>query len=127
MRNFFLNRTLKKEAEEAELDRTAERRKGFWGKRRVRRPTLKGKHVHEVPIAAPGGGTVQGAKDEARQQRDKTPPPTPAGKGEAVIPNVEDRAEGDFYEDEADARPLDGPQQPGKLMHSPHLDRKSVV
>ncbi|KAK4698681.1 phospholipid-translocating ATPase, partial [Phenoliferia sp. Uapishka_3] len=129
--SYFLNRTLKKEAEEAETDRVEERKKGFWGKRRIRRPTLKGK-AHEKPIEVPGGGTLQGAKDEANQRSgkgDRTPPMmmSPA-KGEAVIPNLEDREEGDYYEDEKDKlAPAEGQaSKPGHLLHAP-LDLSRIM
>lgn len=74
------------------------RKKGFWGKRRVRRPTLvgggkkgsqeetvgTGTEPSEVPRDAPGGGNVQGAK-----------------KGEAQAPPLHERMAGDDYADDA--------------------------
>lgn len=127
---FFLKRALVKEADEAEESRNAERKKGFWGKRRIRRPTLKGSkkpsmsnlrdqeigHDSEgTRIDALGGGDVQSAKREGKES--KTPPTV----SEPKVPAVGEREEGDEYEDERDAGPLDGPQQAGSLLHLPSM------
>lgn len=94
MRNWFVGRSLVAEAEHAENERQTERKKAFWGRRRVRRPKKKGETASngeglapsEVPRDAPGGGTLQAGKK--------------AGKGdEARIPEMHERLEGDHFAD----------------------------
>lgn len=94
IRNFFKKQSFADESGEEEFDRE-QRKRGFWGKRRVRRPTLSkganGQEPAEVPRDAPGGGNVQGGKKAA------------AAGNEARAPELHERLEGDHYADEAES------------------------
>jgi phospholipid-translocating ATPase len=112
---YFLNRKFKQEAVEAEEDRSTERKKGFWGGRKVRRPTLTGraKDAAQDGEAGPSDGG-DGAKT----------PDKDGAKGplsEPKVPDVKDREEGDHYEDDADIAPPTEPSAPGHLLHMPHM------
>ncbi|GAA5950524.1 hypothetical protein JCM21900_001216 [Sporobolomyces salmonicolor] len=157
IRNSLMRRQLIREAEEAEEERDVREKKGFWGSKVLRRPTMARKKKHsamldegegsfdgngyeqgdaEVPRPAPGGGTLQAAKEEGSRMRSASA----AGKAgrargntaetyEAGLPARHLREEGDYYADDADAHPngpIDTPgkpnaeQQPGAALHVPH-------
>ncbi|GAA5954486.1 hypothetical protein JCM3765_004472 [Sporobolomyces pararoseus] len=159
VRNFFLRRSLVREAEDAEEEREFREKKGFWGSKVLRKPTLgrrknksksfdDDKHsgngegngfeqgdVEEVRIA-PGGGTLQGARDRATSSATQgssmangRPRANTAGTYEAELPARHLREEGDYYADDVDEAhrgPVDTPgqpnaeQQPGGSIHLPH-------
>ncbi|GAA6027010.1 hypothetical protein JCM8097_006037 [Rhodosporidiobolus ruineniae] len=167
IRNFFLRRQLVREAEEAEEEREHRQKKGFWGKRVFKPSGKKGKARSnsgplvqidsaddegrgdaQIPITAPGGGTLQAAKEEGGRARSgsaatqksagktgessagRSRANTSAGVSyEAPVPARHLREEGDFYADDADAEggATDTPgkpneeQQPGAHLHVPHL------
>lgn len=114
-----------KEAKEADEARSAERKKGFWGKRRVRRPTLKGGDKSPDPNSfndhhsadSPIDGSTEGDHDSSKKDSKAAKAPL----SEPKIPAVGEREEGDDYEDEKDHGPLDGPQHVDKSHHLPHL------
>ncbi|KAM0756281.1 phospholipid-translocating P-type ATPase [Meredithblackwellia eburnea MCA 4105] len=123
--SIFIKKRLDEEAEEAEEDRSAERKKGFWGKKKVRRPTIQKKKSDSDAVT--GTPTLKVTKDDGgatTPTKDKSAPGTPgAPKVEAAIPRPQDREEGDFYEDEVDALPHDAPgreKEKGSL-HVPHI------
>ncbi|KAK4058822.1 hypothetical protein OIO90_000268 [Microbotryomycetes sp. JL221] len=117
--NLFMGRRLVKESEDAEEERQNERKKGFWGKRKVKRPRAGSKHAAlngqepaEVPRDAPGGGTLQDAK--------KPKSSNGAGNGHAAVaPELHERLPGDHFDDE-NIKEEDGHHNSGG-MHAPHL------
>ncbi|GAA5851367.1 hypothetical protein JCM9279_001119 [Rhodotorula babjevae] len=175
IRNWFNRRQLVKEVEaEAALEAGEEaehrRKKGFWGKRTARARARKsstagaphaekekgalavgepGEHGdREALRIAPGGGTLQGARDEGARARSGTAGTQDgsvkgkdaAGRAranttggvsyEAPLPERHRREAGDFYDDEAEeieahGGPTDVPghpnaeQQPGGHIHVP--------
>jgi phospholipid-translocating ATPase len=157
VRNFFLRRSLVREAEDAEEEREFREKKGFWGSKVLRKPTLgrrknKAKSfdddkqiggregaglehadVEEVRVA-PGGGTLQGARDRATSSAtdgsmtNNRPRANTAGTYEADLPARHLREDGDYYADDVDEShgPIDIPgqpnaeQQPGGSIHLPH-------
>ncbi|GAA5888077.1 hypothetical protein JCM6882_000274 [Rhodosporidiobolus microsporus] len=173
VRNFFLRRQLVREAEEADEEREFRQKKGFWGKKVFRKPGRRaaasrkgsavtlgspplvqvdpaasaGHETQELPRTAPGGGTLQAAREEGGRERSGTSSSankdssagrsranTTAGASfEAPLPARHLREEGDFYADDADddehrhGQPIDTPgkpneeQQPGAHLHLPHL------
>ncbi|GAA5877380.1 hypothetical protein JCM3774_003580 [Rhodotorula dairenensis] len=182
MRSWFSRRKLVQEvegeADEDEHEGVSPKRKGFWGKRTLRKPAKKSlkeerqqhsdeKIVHdqslagggsneaglgdlEAPRIAPGGGTVQGARDRSETVGTKgsaksggkggrSRSGTTSGAGyEAPMPAKHVRLEGDYYADDAEDSvvapgPTDTPgeprveQQPGSstlhlpLPHAPHI------
>ncbi|BGP13940.1 hypothetical protein JCM10213_005524 [Rhodosporidiobolus nylandii] len=172
VRNFFLKRQLVREAEEADEEREFREKKSFWGKKVFRKPGRKGKAGSivsppqqegegfladasggvgqtEMARAAPGGGSLQGARAQgarARAGSTATGGAAAGGSGsggrsrantsgaisyEAPLPARHLREEGDFYADDADAEggPVDQPgkpneeQQPGAHLHLPHPHR----
>ncbi|BGP06096.1 hypothetical protein JCM10049v2_001915 [Rhodotorula toruloides] len=174
IRNWWGQRRLVKEAEEEEREEAELREKqhkGFWGKRSMRVGRRKVKNGEgpqekvaplvedveaeeerdglgnlEVPRTAPGGGTVQAAREEGNRARSSTVGTKGSAKGrsrantsaglsyEAPIPARHQRLEGDYYADDAeDSEFHHGPtdtaghpnaeQQPGSgiHLHKPHL------
>ncbi|GAA5868490.1 hypothetical protein JCM8547_006290 [Rhodosporidiobolus lusitaniae] len=159
VRNWFLRRQLVRDAEQAEEEREVRVKKGFWGTKRFKKPEGKkgGKRKKsvssavsggeeqqeileggnaEVPRAAPGGGTVQGAREEGGRARQGSLTfeslPTDNNNGssssgnntssgarsranttggasyEAPLPARHLREEGDFYADDAEESEMSG-------------------
>ncbi|KAK4053823.1 hypothetical protein OIV83_001479 [Microbotryomycetes sp. JL201] len=97
--NLFMRNKLVQESEEAEEERQAQRKKGFWGKRKVKRPKNAqiSSEPAEVPRDAPGGGSVQGA------QASKNVNGNGNVNGHMVVaPKMQDRLPGDHFDDEPD-------------------------
>jgi phospholipid-translocating ATPase len=117
IRNFFKRQSFADESGEEEFDRE-QRKRGFWGKRRIRRPTLAkgsgGDGPSEVPRDAPGGGNVQGGKKAAAAA-------AATGNGnEARAPQMHERLEGDHYADE-DLEDDTSDQKQQHHGHGPHI------
>ncbi|SCV69075.1 BQ2448_2095 [Microbotryum intermedium] len=129
IRNIFVRRSLVQEARAAETEREAERKKGFWGKRKIRRPkqkkasdaseinSMREQEASEVPRDAPGGSNVQSAKKKSAAR-------------EAQAPEKHERLDGDHYADDEDHAVNHGPgsdaQHSGSEphhegVHLPHL------
>ncbi|GAA5987172.1 hypothetical protein JCM11641_002155 [Rhodosporidiobolus odoratus] len=172
VRNFFLRRQLVREAEEADEEREFREKKGFWGKRVMKRNksgkkassrTVEGDHEEgqpevvaggagggaEMTRTAPGGGSLQAAREEGARARagststsngknggsseGRTRANTTGGASyEAPLPARHLRLDGDYYADDAEAAafssgPTDTPgrpneeQQPGAHIHRPHM------
>ncbi|SCZ97715.1 BZ3500_MvSof-1268-A1-R1_Chr4-3g07400 [Microbotryum saponariae] len=129
IRNIFVRRSLIQEAEAAEDERQAERKKGFWGKRKIRMPkqkkavsTSETNSIHEqesseIPRDAPGGGNLQSAKKKSAAR-------------EAQAPERHERLDGDHYADDEDHAtsqvhggdaPHPGSEPHHEGAHFPHL------
>lgn len=89
--NYFLKRHLVREAEAAESDRTAERKKSFWGKRKIKMPR------------APAGSKESGAAEGEKLTNTRT---LDTGAPSEDSHGAFRREQGDDYADERDAGPL---------------------
>lgn len=114
--NFFLKRALEKEEEETDEERDEERKKGFWGKRKVRRPTIQGKKSRasfnelESPRDNPEDTSPSSAPRRERNGSAVVPEP---------LPEKITRLEGDYYADDGVEPVHGGDHQLGKLIHLP--------
>ncbi|GAA5931924.1 uncharacterized protein JCM15063_001604 [Sporobolomyces koalae] len=130
IRNFFLRRSLVREAEDAEEEREFREKKGFWGSKVFRKPTLRRRKKHaksfdddkqfgteehadehgdsEAPQVAPGGGMVQAGRERGGSSASKKDEPAnqgrprgnTAGTYEADLPARHLREQGDYYADD---------------------------